>query len=224
MHYLTLTARIAPLVLLGILCATAGAAPDAEAVAGSDRGVIRVAPGRVEFAMGPNGLWKFFGWRGERSSSTRGGWSSTRTTRTENRGTCQRRQGRDACDARRRRHRAGQRGHARRGPSSLDPADDDGDGQVDEDPLDRADNDGDVRSTRTSRPSATKWSWPCTARAATRRSWSPGVLRVVAVAHRRRGGEHGHRKERRQPARARRAYRGPTRRLVESGVRSGAAH
>jgi hypothetical protein len=147
MRYFALTARLAPFVLLGSLSATGGpqASPADEARAAADgRGLVRLAPGRVQFSMAANGEWKFFGVRGDRSLLDKGGvvvFATRLDGELDERAKAPGGGMRAllSADAIAPVHE-GTRGGARH-PALL--PDDDNDGRTDEDPLDRADNDGD---------------------------------------------------------------------------------
>ena len=132
-------AQFAPFVLFGLV-----AASDARAADPCADGVVCVSPGRVAFAIAPNGAWKFFGPSSERSFLDKGGvvvYANAQSgTETElmNASGGVRSLLSSPLDA----VQAGARGGAR---EPFPRPDDDYDGHIDEDPLDRIDNDGDGR-------------------------------------------------------------------------------
>jgi hypothetical protein len=151
MRYFTLTARLASFVFLGSvgLAGSPGASPEAAGAdqaraARDDRGLIRLAPGRVQFSMAANGAWRFFGVRGERSLIEKGG-VVVFATKPEG-DLVERARATDggmrallSADAI---APVSEGAHGGSRHPSLMP-DDDNDGRIDEDPLDRVDNDGD---------------------------------------------------------------------------------
>jgi len=142
MRFVSLTAHLAPLIFISIAAPRSFAAPEARAA--DDHAVVRLSPGRANFSMNANGEWTLFGVRGERALVDRGG-VTVFTTRS-NGGLEER-----ASASRGGMHAflatgaipplsEGARGGARY--PSMQP-DDDNDGRVDEDAVDRIDNDGD---------------------------------------------------------------------------------
>ncbi len=139
MPYALVTARFAPFALFALAFATPANAGDP---CGDD--VACVAPGRVAFAVAPNGTWKYFGPHSDRSFLKKGGVLvyalSSKGSETEiidaNGGV------RSLLRSRIDPVQEGARGGAR---DPFPRPDDDYDGHVDEDPLDRIDNDGDGR-------------------------------------------------------------------------------
>lgn len=143
MRHEFVTARLAPFVLAGSACL--GALPQpAHAAFVCENAWACVSPGRVAFAMAPNGAWKFFGPRNDGSFLDKGG---VVVYALSDNGTPV-----EIMNA-----TGGVRSLL---SSSIDPVkegvpggardpfprpDDDNDGRVDEDPLDRTDNDGDGR-------------------------------------------------------------------------------
>jgi hypothetical protein len=145
MRFVSLTARLAPLVLISIASIAgprAFAAPETRPA--DDHAVVRLSPGRATFSMNANGEWTLFGVRGERALMDGGGvivFTTRPNASLEER----------ASSSRGGMHALlatgaiaplseGARGGARY--PSMQP-DDDNDGRVDEDVVDRIDNDGD---------------------------------------------------------------------------------
>jgi hypothetical protein len=131
-------ARFAPFVLCGLVGAPAWAA------APCDGDVVCVSPGKVTFAMTPNGAWKFFGPSNERSLIDKGGvvvyaraQSGAETELVNASGGV-----RSLLPATLATVKEGARGGAR---EPFPRPDDDYDGKIDEDPLDLVDNDSDGR-------------------------------------------------------------------------------
>jgi len=131
-------ALLAPFALFGIVAPVFAGGP-------CDDGRVCVAPGRVVFAIEPNGTWKFFGPSGEDSYLQRGGVvvyaraQSGAETEFVNASGGVRSLLASPID----RVVEGARGGAR---EPFPRPDDDYDGKIDEDPLDRIDNDGDGRT------------------------------------------------------------------------------
>jgi hypothetical protein len=141
MQYPFVAARFAPVVFIG--SALLGALPErAHAVFACDDGMVCVSPGRVAFAMRPNGEWKFFGPLNDRSFLEKGGVvvyaqsDDGASVEIMNASGGVRSLLSDPIDP----VKAGVPGGAR---DPFPRPDDDNDGRVDEDPLDRTDNDGD---------------------------------------------------------------------------------
>ena len=139
MRFEWVAARLAPFVLAGVL-----ATPTVVAAAACDDGLVCVSPGRVTFAITPNGAWKFFGPSNERSFIDKGGvvvyaraQSGAETELMNASGGV-----RSLLPTPIDRVKEGVRGGAR---DPFPRPDDDYDGTIDEDPLDRIDNDGDGR-------------------------------------------------------------------------------
>ena len=130
-------ARIAPFVLCGVTGPALAGAPCAD-------GLVCVSPGKVTFAMTPNGAWKFFGPSNERSFVEKGGVVVYALARSGAETELMNSSGgvRSLLPAIIEPVKEGARGGAR---EPFPRPDDDYDGKIDEDPLDLADNDGDGR-------------------------------------------------------------------------------
>jgi FlgD Ig-like domain len=143
MRYPFVAAQFAPFVLLA--SASLGALPgSAHAAFVCDDGMLCVSPGRVAFAMAPNGAWKFFGPLNDGSFLEKGGVvvyalsDDGVPVEIMNASGGVRSLLSDPIDP----VKEGVTGGAR---DPFPRPDDDNDGRVDEDPLDRADNDRDGR-------------------------------------------------------------------------------
>jgi hypothetical protein len=135
--YHIVAARLALFVLCGLAGRARAAGPCAD-------GLVCVSPGKVTFAMAPNGAWKFFGPSSERSFVDKGGvvvyaqaQSGAETEFVNASGGVQ-----SLLAAIIEPVKEGARGGAR---EPFPRPDDDYDGKIDEDPLDLIDNDGDGR-------------------------------------------------------------------------------
>ncbi len=134
-----LTARIAPLFFTLAFATLANAAGNP---CGDD--VACVSPGRVAFAVAPNGAWKYFGPSSDRSFLKKGGVLVYALSSKGSDAEIVDATGgvRSLLETPMAPVQAGARGGAR---EPFPRPDDDYDGRVDEDPLDRVDNDGDGR-------------------------------------------------------------------------------